>query len=366
MTVTASASPAPSPGRSGDPDRGLRTDPRIGPELLAFLTRFQLDGAAAGPPVTRGSSDEAAAAFMRQWDLDAESLYEAMPNELPGDADSVMHVEETISGVDGNPIALRIYRPADGAGPLPCVVYLHGGGMTISRAFGKIHRRWSRDLAATGMVVVGVDFRNACTPAGTNPFPAGLNDCSSALAWLHGNRTRLGITTIVLQGESGGANLALATALKAKRENALDSIDGVYAMVPYISGGYGWTDERKHRDLPSMIENDGYFINCAAMDVMVRMYDPTGANAENPLCWPYFATEEDLRGLPPHVISVDELDPLRDEGQAYFHKLLHAGVPAVGRINLGLVHAAEMLFRQAVPRDYLATVRDINQFAADL
>jgi acetyl esterase len=111
------------------------------------------------------------------------------------------------------------------------------------------------------MTVVTVGFRNAWTADGLNPFPVGLNDCAAALDWVHEHRDDLGITKIVLQGESGGGNLVLATALKAKREDRLDRIDGVYAMVPYISGGYGWDNDRKLR-------------------------------------WPYFATGTDVEGLP--------------------------------------------------------------------
>ena len=66
------------------------------------------------------------------------------------------------------------------------------------------------------------------------------------------------------------------------------------------------------------------------------------------------------------MISVNELDPLRDEGIAYFRLLQRAGVPVVGRVNLGLTHAAEMSFRQAVPEAYKATVRDIRGFAGSL
>jgi acetyl esterase/lipase len=46
---------------------------------------------------------------------------------------------------------------------------------------------------------------------------------------------------------------------------------------------------------------------------------------KNPLAWPYWASQEELKGLPPHVISVNELDPLFDEGISYYRKLLHAG-----------------------------------------
>jgi acetyl esterase/lipase len=353
-------------GRHDDPDRDLRTDPRLKPRLRAALAAFGLDAAAGPPPIDRTAAPEAIAEFVGGSHAAFNGLYEALPNDLPGDDDSVAFSTETIVGVDGNDITLRIYRSANFTGPLPCTIYIHGGGMTILDAFAKVHQQWCEDLAATGMVVVGVDFRNAYSAEGMQPFPAGLNDCTSALKWVNDHRGQLGITTVVLQGESGGANLVLATALKAKREGYLDAIDGVYAMVPYISGGYGWPDSRKLRELPSMIENDGYFLNCAMMDVIVAVYDPDSENAENPLAWPYFATEADLVGLPPHVISVNELDPLRDEGMAYYRKLIAVGVPVVGRVNLGLTHGSEMIFRQAVPEDYFATVQDIKRFADSL
>lgn len=368
MTATAAetAGRAKQEGRLQDPARDARTDPRMNPRLLAALAVYGLDAAAAPPPLGRSDPAESLAEFVGQSHAGFEGLYEAMPNDLPGDVDTVTHTVETLPGVAGEDITLRVYRPADTDGPLPCTVYVHGGGMTILSAFNKVHRRWSEDLAATGMVVIGVDFRNAYTAAGMNPFPAGLDDCSSALAWIHAHREQLGITKVVLQGESGGANLALATMLKAKRDGRADTVDGVYAMVPYISGGYCWDEARKLRELPSLVENDGYFLNCQAMDLLVATYDPTGDNAENPLCWPYFATEADLVGLPPHVVSVNELDPLRDEGMAYYRKLMHAGVPVVGRVNLGLTHAAEMIFRQALPEVYTATVHDIKRFADSL
>lgn len=368
MTVSATGT-AEHPkhvGRLNDPEMDLRTDPRMDPRLLAALAAFGLDAAAAPPPFRRGDPSESVAAFIGEAEAGFEGLYEALPNDLPGDGGEVTRTTETVPGADGNDVVLHIARPADADGALPCTVYVHGGGMTILKADNKVHRRWSEDLVATGMVVIGVDFRNAYGAAGMNPFPAGLDDCSSAVSWIHAHRQELGITRIVLQGESGGANLVLATTLKAKRDGRLDSIDGVYALVPYISGGYGWDDARKLRELPSLVENDGYFLNCQMMDLLVASYDPTGDNAENPLCWPYFAAEADLDGLPPHVISVNELDPLRDEGVAYYRKLVHAGVAVAGRVNLGLTHGADSIFRQAVPEFYTGTIHDIKRFADSL
>ena len=102
------------------------------------------------------------------------------------------------------------------------------------------------------------------------------------------------------------------------------------------------------------------------MDLLVAIYDPTKKNAENPLCWPYFATVEDVRGLPPHVIAVNELDPLRDEGVAYYRTVLAAGVPVTGRVNLGITHGTDMIFRQALPDVYRSAIADIKRFADSL
>ena len=122
----------------------------------------------------------------------------------------------------------------------------------------------------------------------------------------------------------------------------------------------------KSTALPSLFENDDYFLNVSSMGALAKVYDPEGAHSNDPLCWPYLATSADLSGLPPHVISVNELDPLRDEGLAFFHKLLKAGVPAVGRTLNGTCHAGDCLLRGALPDVYLSTIRSIKTFADNL
>jgi acetyl esterase len=74
----------------------------------------------------------------------------------------------------------------------------------------------------------------------------------------------------------------------------------------------------------------------------------------------------DLQGLPPHVITVNELDPLRDEGLTYHRMLLAAGVSSVGRLSLGLCHVGELMFPTAMPDVYAAPVRDVTGFARSL
>lgn len=354
-------------GRLADPSITLRTDPRLHPGLRAALAAFKMDEHAAPPPFDRTAGAAAISEFIGGAHTAYEGLYAVLPFEWPGEVPAEITTRTLAArAADGHEIPLYVFRPAGATGPLPCVIYLHGGGMTVLEANNKVHTQWSRDLAAAGLVVVTVGFRNAWTAAGPNPFPVGLDDCSAALDWVHEHRSDLGITKIVLQGESGGGNLVIATALKARRENRHGRIGGVYAMVPFLSGGYTWPIERKLRELPSLVENDGHYLGCDFLDLVVASYDPTGANAENPLCWPHFATEGDVEGLPPHLISVNELDLLRDEGIAYFRKLQRAGVPVVGKVNLGLTHAAQMSFRQAVPDAYKDAVRDIHAFAQSL
>jgi acetyl esterase/lipase len=184
----------------------------------------------------------------------------------------------------------------------------------------------------------------------------------SGLQWTFDHKEHLGISRIIVSGESGGGNLSLAVCLKAREDRRLEQIAGVYALCPYIYGAW----EQPAKELPSLYENDGYFVDCSLMPITAAAYDVDHKNSANPLCWPYRATPDDLRGLPPHVISVNELDPLRDEGLAYYHSLLRAGVSAYGRTVNGTIHAADVLFPKAIPEVYAATIRDIKGFADSL
>ena len=129
----------------------------------------------------------------------------------------------------------------------------HGGGMVLMTAADPLFVRWRNELARAGMLVVGVEFRNGGGRLGAHPFPAGLNDCASAVQWVDDRRAELGVSTLVISGESGGGNLSIATTLKAQKEGWRSAIDGVFAMCPYIYGGYGDPDPA----LLSLRENDG-------------------------------------------------------------------------------------------------------------
>jgi acetyl esterase len=369
MVVEMSSGPAVAaggeavslPGRLGDPQRTLGTDPRADPRMVAALAAFGLDQRGEAPPVTPSSPRDEQLAYCAAAEAGFEAVFGALYAGLPG-MDGVTSETVTIAGDGGHDIKLYVHRPAAATGTLPCVVHIHGGGMVILEAAGAAYQRWRDELAATGMVVVGVEYRNGAGQLGVHPFPSGLDDCATALRWVSGHRDELGVDKVVVSGESGGGNLTLAVTLRAKRDGWVDDIAGVYAQCPYISNAWA----TKPAALASLHENDGYFLACDVMAVMAEVYDPGGAHAEDPTCWPYQASASDLEGLPPHVISVNELDPLRDEGLAYYRRLVDAGVSAVSRTVNGTCHAGEMIFAAALPDVAAATIRDIKGFADSL
>jgi acetyl esterase len=355
------AGPTPNvelPGRLGDPTRELRSDPRSDPRMVALFAPFGLDVEAPDLPVNRQSPLSELLAVAAAAEQEFGTLFSELLTGLSA-PQGIETSTEIITGVDGNDITLFVDRPAGVADPLPGLLHLHGGGMAISGADNDFSSRWRALLAAQGCVVVGVQFRNSAGSLGPHPFPAGLNDCASALDWMHENRAALGLAGIVVTGESGGGNLSLATAMKAKREGRLDRIDGVYAQVPFIYGAY----DTPHPALVSLLENEGYFLGPSAMTMMAATYDPTGEHATNPLAWPYFATVDDVAALPPHVITTDELDPLRDEGLSYLRLLKSAGVRADGFTYDGVGHAGEQLAAVALPELFERALRDVVDFA---
>lgn len=348
------------PGKLGNPDLVIRDDPRVDRRLVAALDAAHMGGE-PDVYVTKDTPLEGILQYLGAAEAGSFEFLKASVEGLPAAVGVTTSVEKT-TGVDGNEIKLIIHRPEGAEGAIPAIVHLHGGGMCILHADGPLYARWRDDLAAKKLIVIGVEFRNAAGSLGPHPFPAGLNDVSTALDWVAENKARLGISKVIVSGESGGANLGLAATIKAKREGRLDRVDGVYVLCPYISNAYA----KKNPRLQSLYENDGLYTPLAVVAATAIAYDPTGENATNPLAWPYFASQSDLEGLPPHAISVNELDPFRDEGLAYYRKLQAAGVPSRARTVIGACHAAENYFMRAIPDVYDATLSDIALFAYSL
>ena len=282
-----------------------------------------------------------------------------------------------VSSPDGNVVRVLVLRPEDAAAanrPLPAVVYFHGGGMGRYTCFSGNFQALGRLIASNGVGVVMVDFRNSLNDwrdrpgsADTAPFPAGLDDCCSAVRWVSSHRAELGLGgRLIVTGESGGGNLSIATALKLKDEQAkeqaattasLSLIHGVYAMCPFIGGRYPHPEK-----FPSTSEHDGIVLDAATLNLYVAAYGGDDL-LDNKFAWPSAATPADLAGLPPVVVSVNEFDPLRDEGIDFYRKCMAAGVPARAQLLVGTVHATDNFFPGLCHDISKSTAKSIADFA---
>jgi acetyl esterase/lipase len=336
----------------------LADDPRIDPRIKAWManipTMTQPDVESRDALLEELNRPEAVA----QREL-MTAVLEMLDNEdvAPSKGLNVSTLEFT-SQPDGNTVKMQFVRPQTDE-VVPCVYYIHGGGMASLSCFDGMYRSWGRIIAHQGVAVAMVDFRNSMTPSSAPevaPFPAGLDDCVSGLKFVVAQAAELRIDPahIVVAGESGGGNLTLATGLELARDGELGLIRGLYALCPYIAGS--WPQDR----FPSSIENNGLLIdlhnNRGAM-----AYGIGELEAGNPLAWPMFATEDDVKGFPPTVISVNECDPLRDEGIEFYRLLLRAGVPARCRQVMGTVHGTE-IFSSACPDVSYETAASIAHF----
>ncbi|MEZ5243961.1 MAG: alpha/beta hydrolase [Acidimicrobiales bacterium] len=269
---------------------------------------------------------------------------------------------EFTSTPDGNRVRFNWIRPR-GDDVVPAVVYLHGGGMMTGSAFDGNYRAFGKLVAAHGVGVAMIEFRNCLVPSSSGeeiaPYPGGLNDCVSAVRWVAGHADELGIdaSRVVVAGESGGGNLTLATGMRLLREGDVELVSGLYALCPYIAGR--WPQAR----LPSTIENNGIFVTLGSNRERLA-YGIEAFEARDPLAWPLFATVDDVAGLPPVMISVNEADPLRDEGIEFYRLLLEAGVAARCRQVMGTMHGTELMpmICPDISRD---TARDLAGFTID-
>ncbi len=313
-----------------------RIDPRV-KAILSMLPNLSVSDVSSRQEMLDEASQESAVAQVAAM----KAVTDFIDNEELAPSKGLTITEKDIvSDPDGNTIKLRIIRP-DTKEKLACIYYIHGGGMASLSAFDGNYRAWGKIIAAKNVAVVMVEFRNSIVPSEVkelSAFPGGLNDCISGFKWTLANADSLNIDAkkVTIAGESGGGNLTLATALALKKEGNLGLVKGLYALCPYIVGKY--PDSR----YPSTVENNGIFIDVHNNRGM-HSYGIEEFEAKNPLAWPAFATVEDVAGFPPTVISVNECDPLRDEGVEFYRLLLEAGVQARGRMILGTMHGTEIL-----------------------
>ena len=225
--------------------------------------------------------------------------------------------------VRGRRLACRVHKPSTAA-PLPVMVYIHGGGWV----WGSIdtHDHIMRGYAdAAGCAVVGPDY--ALSPEA--PFPQALEECAAVVRWVakHGAEWGLDPNRIVVGGDSAGGNLAIATALLLRETDPGLKLRGLLL-------NYGVFDSRV--DTKSYEEfATGHTLTREKMEFYWRCYAPREADRLHPLAAPLRA---DLRGLPPCLMHVAELDVLASENFAMEKRLREAGVTVESTTFPGVLH----------------------------
>jgi acetyl esterase len=231
----------------------------------------------------------------------------------------------TVPAPEGE-VRVRIVKPRGTAGLLPVVVYMHGGGWILGNA--GTHDRLVRELAVGAQTAVAfVEY----TPSPEAHYPVAIEQGYATAQWITRNGASKGLdaTRMAVAGESVGGNMTAALALMAK-----DRGDVSFAQQSMY---YPVTDAAMNTASYQQFAT-GYYLSREAMEWFWNAYAPDPAQRTQITASPNLATAEQLTGLPPALLIVDEADVLRDEGEDYAAKLRAAGVPVTTVRYDGTVH----------------------------
>ena len=258
---------------------------------------------------------------------EARELFNAGRKVLAPDPMPVAETRDLAIPGPGGSIPARLYR-ATATGTLPVLVFFHGGGWVVGDV--ESHDTVCRHLANRAhCAVVSVDYRLAPE----HKFPAAVEDCFAATAWVADNAAALGVDAgrLAVGGDSAGGNLAAVVSLLA-RDKGVPRI--AYQLLIYPA-----TDAAMRHDSIARFA-EVYVLTRSTMrwfyDQYLRASEDAADWQASPLAAP------DLRGLPPAYVLTAGYDPLCDEGDAYAARLAAAGVPVTHRTFEGQVHGFAM------------------------
>jgi acetyl esterase/lipase len=276
-------------------------------------------------------------------------MRQALPAQIIPEFPAVTVSERFIPGPEGAPeVRVLVYLPTTIQGPLPGLLWIHGGGYILGSPE-------MDDLAVRSMVsvigcaAISVDYRLAPE----TPHPGPVEDCYAALKWLYTHASKLGVDPgrIAIGGGSAGGGLTAALGLLTRDRGEIPLVFQLvlYPMLddrtvttadphPY-TGEFMWTARANQFGWTALL----------------------GVPPGGPGISPYAAAAraENLAGLPSTFISVGALDLFLEESLEYARRLMRAGVPTELHVYPGAYHGFGMATNAHVSQ---AAMRD--QFEA--
>ena len=256
----------------------------------------------------------------------ARRLYRDTRGALTPDPPAVESSQLLMAPGKVGPVPVRAYRPKGAARDeiLPALVYFHGGGWVIGDL--DTHDVVCRTLCnAARCAVFSVEYRKAPEA----PFPAAVDDCFSALAFVSSSSNSLKITPqkVAVGGDSAGGNLATVMALMA-RDAGGPAISFQVLIYP------GCDQRMAHASIDR--NGEGYLLTKKSMLYFRAHYLPSEKDWLDWRASPLLA--KSLKGLPPAFLLTAGFDPLVDEGKEYADRLQREGVQVEYRNYADMVH----------------------------
>ena len=223
-------------------------------------------------------------------------------------------------------VRVRIVKPVGATGSLPTVLYVHGGGWILGNA--GTHDRLVRELA------VGADAAVVFVEYDRSPearYPVAIEQAYATAQWItrEGAAEGLDASNLVVAGDSVGGNMTAVLAILAKQRGDV-TFRHQSMYYPVTDAGQDTESYRTYADGP--------YLTAKAMAWFWDAYLPQKDKRADITASPLRASLDDLAGLPPAFVIVDENDVLRDEGEAYARLLTEAGVPTTSVRYNGIIH----------------------------
>lgn len=278
----------------------------LAPEIKAFLEKQAASGA---PAVWEAPLSEIRANTQGRMATSGpvEPIHEIANRFIPGPTSD---------------LPIRIYRPTNNSSA-PAIVHFHGGGFVLNY-LDMYDASLARLANQSGFTIIGVHYQKAPE----HPFPIPFDDCYATLLWViaHADELKIDATKIGVAGDSAGAALASAVALKA-RDN---DISLAFQALVYPCNGREFTT---HSYLNFAT---GYGLSTQAMQWFWEKYLQGNQHDHNPYAVPMTASS--FERLAPAIIVTAEYDPLLSDGEKYAELLRRDNIPVTYKQFDGMIH----------------------------